>query len=323
MSIRATIAPHLLAVGMLIGIMASQEPPTQRDGASDQLSMTPPASSTAARLTGEEIFGKLLEHNRLRASRLQQYSALRTYSATNHKGKLYAEEIVRVQYQAPDTKVFTTVRENGSSMVRSRVFQPLMNSEAEAAAGRSRHDSSITPANYSFQFLSHEDSDNCHCFVVQATPRHEDKYLFEGTVWIDDQDFAIVKIIGQPVKNPSFWIKHVEFVRTYQKIGEFWLPSKDHTEVDMKIFGDKVLNIDHQEYAINSDQRPEGQVQSGRIAVHGAACLRSANATTACSDACGGLAARPQGAASRKKPGNWEYAQDADVRSKGQVDQQV
>lgn len=267
MSTRVAIALHVLAAGMLIGTMAGQLTPTPQNAADDRPVPSAPSSISAASPTGDEIFAKVLEHNRLRESRLEQYSALRTYSAASLKGRVYAEETVRMQYRAPETKVFTTVHENGSSIVRSRVFAPLIHSEAEAAAGRNRHDSSITPANYSFQFVAHEDTEACHCFVMQALPKRPDKYLFEGTVWIDDQDFAIVKIVGRPVKNPSFWIKHVEFVRTYQKIGEFWLPSKDRTEVEMKIFGDKVLTIDHTGYAINNSPRPEGQVQSGSTSV--------------------------------------------------------
>src|ERR1700730_2124754 len=268
MPIPATIARYLFAVGFLGGIMTAQVPPTLQHETDDQSSLSGPAPSPpTAAPTEDQVFAKLLEHNRLRDSHLEQYSVVRTYSATNYKGKVYAEEIVRVQYRAPDSKVFATVRENGSSVVRSRVFTPLMSSEADAAAGRSHHDSSITPANYTFTLVRHQDTEACHCFVVQAAPKRQDKYLFEGAVWIDDRDFAIAKIVGRPVKNPSFWIKHVKFVRTYQKIGEFWLPSKDHTEVEMKILGDKILTIDHGGYVINNSQRPEGQVQSDRSAV--------------------------------------------------------
>jgi NAD(P)-dependent dehydrogenase (short-subunit alcohol dehydrogenase family) len=40
-------------------------------------------------MTAQELFAKLLEHNRLRDNRLRQYSAARTYKVTNDKGKIY------------------------------------------------------------------------------------------------------------------------------------------------------------------------------------------------------------------------------------------
>ena len=47
-------------------------------------------------MTGEELFAKLLEHNRVRDIHLQQYSAARTYKVTNDKGKLYADSAGRI-----------------------------------------------------------------------------------------------------------------------------------------------------------------------------------------------------------------------------------
>ena len=87
--------------------------------------------------------------------------------------------------------------------------------------------------------------------MVKAVPKRKDKFLFEGKVWIDAQDFAVAKIVGRPAKNPSFWIKQVDFVRQYQKIGEFWLPLQDESVSDVRIFGKRVLTIDHRSYVVN------------------------------------------------------------------------
>src|SRR5262252_6640964 len=62
-------------------------------------------------MTGDEVFAKLLEHNRIRDVRLRQYTVVRTYEVTNDKGKSYAREVVRVAYQAPDHKSFQTESE--------------------------------------------------------------------------------------------------------------------------------------------------------------------------------------------------------------------
>jgi len=41
--------------------------------------------------------------------------------------------------------------------------------------------------------------------------------LFEGKMWIDNQNFSIVRITGHLAKSPSFWIKQVDFVRDYRR----------------------------------------------------------------------------------------------------------
>ncbi len=167
------------------------------------------------------------------------------------QGKLHAATTVRLHYTAPNTKSFETLCEEGSGTVRNLVFKKLIESEVETAAGRSHRDSSITPANYSFRVAGEEDLDGRHYFVVEAVPTRKDKYLFEGKIWIDSVDFAIAKIVGHPARNPSFWIRRVEFVRQYQKVGDFWLPFEDESTTQLKIFGTKILTIEHFDYIVN------------------------------------------------------------------------
>lgn len=202
-------------------------------------------------ISGEIIFAELVRHNELRSDRLREYSAVRTYSVTNLSGKVHARETVRMEYIAPDKKTFVTTSEEGSYLVRHMVLNRLIESETSTTVGKEHRDSSITPANYTFTVLGQEEVGNHHCFVVQAVPRREDKYLFAGKVWIDNREFAIVKIAGHPAKRLSFWVTRAEFVRQYEKFGEFWLPSKDETLVDVRVYGKKVLTIEHHIEKVN------------------------------------------------------------------------
>jgi len=202
-------------------------------------------------LTGDDIIAKMLERNRLRNEQLQRYSAVRTYVIRNLEGKLAAQAVVRVDYEAPDKKTFNKTSEKGSGIVRHLVFDRLIQSEGETSAGREHHNSAITAANYTFLLAGEEEVGPYHCFVLEATPKRKDKYLFEGKVWIDVQDFAIVKIAGRPAKKPSFWINRADFVRQYQRIDGFWLPYRDETSVEVKMYGRRVFTVDHQEYVIN------------------------------------------------------------------------
>ncbi len=208
------------------------------------------AYSNSIELTGDLVIAKLLERNRLREARLRQYSVPSTYRIKDGKGVVSAEVKVMLQYRAPDTKEFTIVSETGSAMIRNRVFKPLMQIEIETAAGRSRYDSSITSDNYSFTLLGEENLDMGRCFVVQATAKRADKYLFNGKIWVHAAEFALLQIAGRPAKNPSFWIKRVDFVRRYQKLKEFWLPLNNESITYVRIFGKQILTIDYDDYEI-------------------------------------------------------------------------
>jgi len=251
MTSRLAPAPRLFVVSILLGVMAAVPSAIELAAARE-----PPHGASAPRsspeeMSGDQLFSELLEHNHSREERLLRYAVVRTYMVKSDKDTVYATTVVRMQYQAPGAKQFATVSEEGSGVIRSVVFRRLMESEVEAAKGRGHRDSSISPDNYTFRSLGEEDGGGRHYFVVKAVPKRKDKFLFEGKVWIDAQDFAVAKIVGRPAKNPSFWIKQVDFVRQYQKIGEFWLPLQDESVSDVRIFGKRVLTIDHRSYVVN------------------------------------------------------------------------
>jgi hypothetical protein len=216
-----------------------------------ELELTAPFEPLRPGVAESEIFAELVARNQLRNAALLDYTAQRTYQVADLNGKVHAEEIGRMDYRAPDKKSFGVTSEKGSGLIRRMALNPLIASEIEAASGKEHHDSSITPANYDLKPLGEQQVGPYRCFVAQAIPKRKDKYLFEGKVWIDVQDYAVVRIEGHPAKKLSFWIERADVVRQYQKIGNFWLPERDETFVQVRLYGKKVLTIDHQDYVVN------------------------------------------------------------------------
>ena len=209
---------------LVAGIIAGGIPAAgQSNQSGEQIVLPEPLQPARPSSSGDQIFADLVKHNEIRNAGLREYSAVRTYAVSDLNGKVRAKETVRMDYVAPDKKTFATIAAEGSSVVRHLVLNRLMESEASASAGQDRRDSSISPANYTFRLLGEEDLGHHRCFVVEALPQRRDKYLFEGKIWIESQEFAVVRISGHPAKNPSFWIKRADFVRQYEKIGDFWL----------------------------------------------------------------------------------------------------
>lgn len=135
--------------------------------------------------------------------------------------------------------------------MRHRVFQRLLKAEEERIRVNKDPDSLITPGNYALEVVGTDRIVNSDCLVVHAVPKRKEMDLFEAKMWIDNQDFAIVKIIGHLAKSPSFWIKQVDFVRDYQRIDGFWLLSREGAVSDVRIFGKETLTIDYRNYTVN------------------------------------------------------------------------
>ena len=205
-------------------------------------------------VTDSQVLAKLAVHNEERKATLHDYTVLRTYQVVDLKGKVHAEEIGRMEFFSPDKKAFTVTSESGSGVVRHMALNPLINSEIAAAVGKEHHDSAISADNYSLNLLGEQQLGPYRCFVAEAVPKRKDKYLFEGKVWIDVNDYSVVRIEGHPAKKLSFWIQHADFVRQYQKIDGFWLPEMDQTLVQVRLYGKKLLKIEHQNYVVNAGQ---------------------------------------------------------------------
>jgi hypothetical protein len=227
-----------------------------------EVGLTTPLEPLRPGVTEDQLFAALLSHNLARNAALLDYTALRTYQVVDLRGKVHAEEIGRMEYRAPDQKKFVVTSEGGSGLIRRMALNPLIASEIEAAAGKEHRDSTLAPANYTLQPIGEQQVGPYHCFVAKAIAKRRDKYLFEGKVWIDVDDYAVVRIEGHPAKKLSFWIEQADFVRQYQKIGNFWLPQEDKTLVQVRLYGKKVLKIDHEDYAVNGAINKYASAQS-------------------------------------------------------------
>jgi hypothetical protein len=274
MEIRSTtkVTLSLLLATLIAMTMFAAEAKGQSNSDS-QAELSTPLEPLRPGIAEGQLFDELDVHNQLRKTALLDYTVLRTYRVVDLKGKVHAEEVGQMEFRAPDQKSFVVRSEEGSGVIRQMALKPLISSEIETAAGKQHHDSAISPANYSLDLLGEQQVGPYHCFVAQAVPKRKDKYLFEGKLWIDVDDYAVVRIEGHPAKKLSFWIERADFVRQYQKIDGFWLPERDQTLIQVRLYGKKLLTIDHQDYVVNADQNkgPVTVAQEARVqAVAGA-----------------------------------------------------
>jgi outer membrane lipoprotein-sorting protein len=209
-------------------------------------------SAGNASASAEQIAQKLQERNAERAAALQQFNGTRVYRMQYRgiPGDRDAEMVVKVTYRAPDAKEFSVVSQSGSKFVVDHVFKKLLEGEQEAANEENRRNSALTTENYEFTSAGYENTAEGAEYVLNLLPKTKNKFLYRGKIWVDAKDFAVVRIEGEPAKNPSWWIKKTEVKHRYVKVNDFWLPAENHTESLIRLGGRAILSIEYKDYKI-------------------------------------------------------------------------
>ena len=215
--------------------------------------------------SADEIVARMMAHDSERQASLHGYTAYRRYVLENRNHHKQAEMLVRMTCGEDGSKRFEVVSEDGWGGARKHVFPRLLEAEIDAARPGLRDRSRITPENYTFEMTGTEDVRGRLAYVMSIEPKTQNKYLARGKIWVDADDYAIVRIEGEPAKNPSFWFKSVHFVHEYDKNGLFWFPASDRSVTDVRIFGATEMSIEYFNYAPNETA---GDQVSGLIANH-------------------------------------------------------
>ena len=211
------------------------------------------ASDSAPQLaSADDVVAKMMERDHDRQATLAGYRADRRYSLRNERYHKHAEMVVRMTCSKDGSKQFDMVSSAGSAGIRKHVFPHLLSAEAEASKPDLRERSRITPNNYSFKMAGTDRLNGRPTYVIAIVPKTPNKYLVEGKIWVDADEYAIVRLEGQPAKNPSFWVKSVHFVHTYAKQGPFWFPFSDESVTDVRVFGPTNLKIEYYCYSPNA-----------------------------------------------------------------------
>ncbi len=205
--------------------------------------------------TADEVMAKVFVRDRQREKLSQGYAGQRRYVFENEKWHKHAELLVAVKAGPDGTKNFEVLDEQGWKSANNRVLRKMLESETETSHPTMRPKTLLTPENYSFALLQTEVLEGRPAYVIEVVPKRHDKYLFEGRIWVDPSDYAVVRCEGKPAKNPSFWTRTVHFVHQYQKSGDFWFPHTTESATEARIFGKTDVVIHYFDYAPNTARR--------------------------------------------------------------------
>jgi hypothetical protein len=199
-------------------------------------------------MSPELALATFLHHTEQQASGLASYSAITVIHAELPDTSQSGEYELQRKFEAPHTLLFTPLHFTGDGFVKSNVITRLLQSEVDHVQKDDPAETAITPANYKFTYKGASRVGDHLVHVYQVKPHKKHPGLFRGRVYLDAQTGELVRIEGNVVKSPSFFVKHIEFVQDYADVQSFTLPVHVHSEAKARIVGRTIVDIVHRDY---------------------------------------------------------------------------
>jgi hypothetical protein len=162
-----------------------------------------------------------------------------------------AEMVLKTTYRSNSGKNFTVVSTSGSLLLR-KMLEEVLATEKKMTQPANRITALITPANYEMTVKGTVVIDGSDCIVLAIKPRRLSPYLFNGTVWVDARNQAIVQLEGVAAKSPSVFSGPTQLLRQYTTIDGFPMATHARAVSNSSLLGQTVIKIDYSGYQIQA-----------------------------------------------------------------------
>lgn len=148
----------------------------------------------------------------------------------------------------------------GDGTVKNQVIARYLAAEVDAQKNQTPT-LAVTPENYKFKYRGQSEFEGRSAYIFQVIPKRKRVGLFKGQIWIDTATYLRLQEAGYLVKNPSIFLKKVEFVRKYEIRDGISVPLQVQSTVDTRLVGKAELTIDFSNFSVDGAQ-PAGSAFS-------------------------------------------------------------
>ncbi len=118
--------------------------------------------------------------------------------------------------------MYSGLQFTGDNLVKTAVIARFLANDVkppEYVAG-----TAVTRQNYSFAYIRTAEYNGIVAYVFRLTPIRKQTGLLRGELWLDAATAAPLRLWGDFVKSPSFFVRKIRVVQDYQSIGHCFQP---------------------------------------------------------------------------------------------------
>ena len=159
--------------------------------------------------------------------------AYKFYGADSQKPN--SEVVAKVNYQPPTQKTFAIEQQQGSGQ-GAKIVRKVLEHETESAK-KQDGEHCFSRNNYDFEFVRTDLLEGRPAYVLNITPKHDNKDSVKGQIWVDANSYLVRRVEGDLTKSPSWWIKDVHLVLQYGRVAGVWLQTATLAVANVRFFG--------------------------------------------------------------------------------------
>jgi hypothetical protein len=188
------------------------------------------------------------------------YRATRRLEAENGSRSGWLEAVT--DYSPQTGFCYLITGEGGSAYIRGKVLRAVLDAERDAIATGETARSSLDRTNYAFE-SNGLDADGLA--KVQLTPLRKDRVLVAGTMFLHPIAGDLIRLQGRLAKSPSFWVKDVDILRLYDRIGGVVVPVALESRAQLRLLGPATLRMTYVYSEIDGRPVASSQARLGLV----------------------------------------------------------
>lgn len=134
----------------------------------------------------------------------------------------------------------------GDDSVKGDVIARYLNAERESL--RRPMNIGINLANYRFTYRGIAMYLDRRAHVFEVNPKGKKIGLYRGELWVDIETSQPLREFGRFVRNPSVFLKNVDFVRDFHLVNGRALPARIITKMDTRLVGPAEITVYFSDY---------------------------------------------------------------------------
>jgi hypothetical protein len=209
-----------MAVAMAVA-RADEEPPT--------------VDTIVARMTA------VLQESR---SGRRAFTVRRDYQLFDKKSESKAQVVARISFVPPDQVGYEIEKSRGG--IGEKILRDMLDREMEALHEAGQRE--LSTRNYDFGLAGEEIVDGRRCHVLSLHPKREERDLIRGRAFVDAETYHLLRVEGEPVKSPSWWIRDLHITMSFAEVDGAWIRILTHAVANVRFKGRYVVESRNLEY---------------------------------------------------------------------------